>query len=127
MLSVGAPWGGWLWQPPPPLVPPFPQHDSPTTPLGHLRPVASLVYRLTVQTHSHARQRRTAHLSTSCACSLEKALRRFRKATNMCGHLRILRNRKTFESSHDKMIRKTKEQSMRLARARRSARARNNF
>ena len=41
----------------------------------------------------------------------------------MCGHLRILRNRKTFESAHDKKIRKTKEQSMRLARARRSARA----
>merc|ERR1719230_517765 len=41
---------------------------------------------------------------------LEKALRRFRKASNMCGHLRILKNRKT------------KEASMRLARARRSAR-----
>jgi len=55
---------------------------------------------------------------------IEKALRRFRKASNACGHLRILRNRKTFESAHDKKIRKTKESSMRLARARRSARSR---
>ena len=55
---------------------------------------------------------------------IEKALRRFRKATNMSGHLRLLRNRKTFESAHDKKIRKTKESSMRLARARRSARNR---
>jgi len=55
---------------------------------------------------------------------LEKALRRFRKATNMCGHLRLLRNRRQFESSHDKKIRKEKESLMRLARARRSARAR---
>merc|ERR1712050_155249 len=54
---------------------------------------------------------------------LEKALRRFRKASNQVGHLRILRNRKTFESSHDKKIRKTKEASMRLARARRAARS----
>ncbi|KAL3903698.1 MAG: hypothetical protein SGPRY_011572 [Prymnesium sp.] len=53
---------------------------------------------------------------------LEKALRRFRKASNMSGHLRVLRNRKTFESSHDKKIRKNKEAAMRLARARRSAR-----
>jgi len=58
---------------------------------------------------------------------LEKALRRFRKASNVCGHLRILRNRKTFESAHDKKIRKTKEGSMRLARARRSARAKGGF
>lgn len=42
------------------------------------------------------------------------------------GHLRILRNRKTFESAHDKQIRKTKESAMRKARERRSARARNN-
>uniref|UniRef100_A0A7S0NUK9 30S ribosomal protein S21 n=1 Tax=Calcidiscus leptoporus TaxID=127549 RepID=A0A7S0NUK9_9EUKA len=55
---------------------------------------------------------------------LEKALRRFRKATNMSGHLRLLRNRKTFESTHDKKIRKEKESLQRLARARRSARAR---
>ena len=55
---------------------------------------------------------------------LEKALRRFRKATNMCGHLRILRNRRQFESTHDKQIRKEKESLMRLARARRSMRAR---
>ena len=55
---------------------------------------------------------------------IEKALRRFRKASNACGHLRILRNRKTFENAHDKKIRKTKESSMRLARARRSARSR---
>mmetsp|Transcript_21239 Transcript_21239/g.42982 ORF Transcript_21239/g.42982 Transcript_21239/m.42982 type:complete len:119 (-) Transcript_21239:490-846(-) len=54
---------------------------------------------------------------------IEKALRRFRKASNACGHLRILRNRKTFESSHDKKIRKNKEAMMRLARARRSARS----
>ncbi|KAL1524890.1 hypothetical protein AB1Y20_019769 [Prymnesium parvum] len=53
---------------------------------------------------------------------LEKALRRFRKASNISGHLRLLRNRKTFESAHDKKIRKTKEGAMRLARARRSAR-----
>jgi len=55
---------------------------------------------------------------------IEKALRRFRKASNTCGHLRILRNRKTFESAHDKKIRKAKESAMRLARARRSARSR---
>ena len=54
----------------------------------------------------------------------EKALRRFRKSTNMVGHLRILRNRKQFESNHDKKIRKTKESAMRQARARRSARNR---
>ena len=58
---------------------------------------------------------------------IEKALRRFRKGANMCGHLRILRNRRTFENSHDKKIRKTKEAAMRAARARRSARARNSF
>ena len=56
--------------------------------------------------------------------SVEKALRRFRKATNALGHLRILRNRKTFENAHDKKIRKNKEAMMRAARARRSARAR---
>ena len=55
---------------------------------------------------------------------IEKALRRFRKQTNMVGHLRIIRNRKTFESAHDKKIRKAKESAMRQARARRSARAR---
>ncbi len=55
---------------------------------------------------------------------IEKALRRFRKASNNVGHLRILRNRKTFENSHDKKIRKAKESAMRLARARRSARSR---
>merc|ERR1719484_338545 len=55
---------------------------------------------------------------------IEKALRRFRKASNACGHLRILRNRKTFECAHDKKIRKNKESAMRLARARRSARSR---
>merc|ERR1719273_2021219 len=53
---------------------------------------------------------------------LEKALRRFRKATNMCGHLRILRNRRMFESTHDKKIRKNKESLMRRARARRAMR-----
>ena len=57
-------------------------------------------------------------------CRIEKALRRFRKATNNVGHLRLLRNRKTFESAHDKKIRKTKESAMRQARARRSARSR---
>ncbi len=56
---------------------------------------------------------------------IEKALRRFRKASNMSGHLRLLRNRKTFESAHDKAIRKKKEAMMRRARARRSSRARN--
>ena len=55
---------------------------------------------------------------------IEKALRRFRKASNMCGHLRLLRNRKTFENNHDKAIRKKKESAMRQARARRSARSR---
>jgi len=57
---------------------------------------------------------------------IEKALRRFRKQTNQVGHLRILRNRKTFESAHDKQIRKAKESAMRKARERRSMRARNN-
>jgi hypothetical protein len=42
----------------------------------------------------------------------------------MVGHLRIIRNRKQFESNHDKAIRKRKESSMRQARARRSARNR---
>ena len=42
----------------------------------------------------------------------------------MSGHLRILRNRKTFESAHDKKIRKTKESAMRLARSSRAARRR---
>merc|ERR1719331_2480126 len=55
---------------------------------------------------------------------IEKALRRFRKASNNSGHLRLLRNRKTFENAHDKKIRKAKESAMRLARARRSARSR---
>merc|ERR1719159_693275 len=55
---------------------------------------------------------------------LEKALRRFRKITNVSGHLRLLRNRRTFESSHDRKIRKQKESLMRQARARRSARSR---
>ena len=63
--------------------------------------------------------------STLCAARrIEKALRRFRKSTNMVGHLRILRNRKQFESNHDKAIRKNKESAMRQARARRSARNR---
>ena len=65
--------------------------------------------------------------STRRCCAarrIEKALRRFRKSTNMVGHLRILRNRKQFESNHDKKIRKTKESAMRQARARRSARNR---
>ena len=39
---------------------------------------------------------------------IEKALRRFRKASNAVGHLRILRNKKTFESSHEKQKRKDK-------------------
>jgi len=55
---------------------------------------------------------------------LEKALRRFRKITNVSGHLRLLRNRRTFESAHDRKIRKQKESLMRQARARRSARSR---
>jgi len=68
-------------------------------------------------------------LSRACrrhpaARRIEKALRRFRKQTNACGHLRILRNRKTFENAHDKKIRKNKEAMMRSARARRSARSR---
>ena len=42
----------------------------------------------------------------------------------MVGHLRIIRNRKQFESMHDKKIRKAKESAMRQARARRSARNR---
>uniref|UniRef100_A0A7S0HF89 30S ribosomal protein S21 n=1 Tax=Phaeocystis antarctica TaxID=33657 RepID=A0A7S0HF89_9EUKA len=55
---------------------------------------------------------------------IEKALRRFRKSTNMVGHLRIIRNRKQFESNHDKKIRKAKESAMRGARERRNARKR---
>ena len=54
---------------------------------------------------------------------IEKALRRFRKASNAVGHLRILRNKKTFESSHEKQKRKDKEAVMRMARARRAARS----
>ena len=54
---------------------------------------------------------------------LEKAIVRFKRATNQVGHLRILRNRKTFENNHDKKIRKKKEALMRAARARRSRRA----
>ena len=38
------------------------------------------------------------------------------------GHLRVLRNRKQFESNHDKQIRKDKESAMRRARARRGQR-----
>lgn len=53
---------------------------------------------------------------------MEKALRRFRKGVNMSGHLRVLRNRKQFESNHDKQIRKDKESAMRRARARRGQR-----
>ena len=56
--------------------------------------------------------------------SIEKALRRFRKQSNAVGHLRQLRNRRTFENAHDKKIRKNKESMMRQARARRSARSR---
>jgi len=57
-------------------------------------------------------------------CRLEKALRRFRKATNVSGHIRLLRNKRTFESAHDMKIRKSKESLQRLARARRAQRAR---
>ena len=64
-----------------------------------------------------------SHTCRATAHRIEKALRRFRKQTNAVGHLRILRNRKTFENSHDKKIRKNKEAAMRMARARRSARA----
>ena len=64
------------------------------------------------------------HAALCAARRIEKALRRFRKSTNMVGHLRILRNRKQFESNHDKAIRKNKESAMRQARARRSARNR---
>ena len=53
---------------------------------------------------------------------MEKALRQFRKGVNMSGHLRVLRNRKQFESNHDKQIRKDKESAMRRARARRGQR-----
>ena len=60
----------------------------------------------------------------SAARRIEKALRRFRKSTNMVGHLRIIRNRKQFESNHDKKIRKAKESAMRGARERRNARKR---
>ena len=42
----------------------------------------------------------------------------------MVGHLRIIRNRKQFESNHDKKIRKAKESAMRGARERRNARKR---
>ena len=59
---------------------------------------------------------------TPAARRLEKALRRFRKGVNMSGHLRVLRNRKQFESNHDKQIRKDKESAMRRARARRGQR-----
>ncbi|EOD10270.1 hypothetical protein EMIHUDRAFT_465288 [Emiliania huxleyi CCMP1516] len=52
-----------------------------------------------------------------------EAIVRFKRATNQVGHLRILRNRKTFENNHDKKIRKKKEALMRAARARRSRRA----
>ena len=53
---------------------------------------------------------------------MEKALRRFRKGVHMSGHRRVLRNRKQFESNHDKQIRKDKESAMRRARARRGQR-----
>ena len=59
---------------------------------------------------------------TPAARRMEKALRRFRKGVNMSGHLRVLRNRKQFESNHDKQIRKDKESAMRRARARRGQR-----
>ena len=59
---------------------------------------------------------------TPTARRMEKALRRFRKGVNMSGHLRVLRNRKQFESNHDKQIRKDKESAMRRARARRGQR-----
>jgi len=52
-----------------------------------------------------------------------QALQRLKRATNQVGHLRILRNRKTFENNHDKKIRKQKESLQRQARARRSRRA----
>jgi len=55
---------------------------------------------------------------------IEKALRRFKKATNIAGHLKILRNRKQFETNAEKKIRKRKESLQRQARDRRSARSR---
>lgn len=73
--------------------------------------------------HAALASLKAASLSPTC-CRIEKALRRFRKASNNSGHLRLLRNRKTFENAHDKKIRKAKESAMRLARARRSARSR---
>ena len=73
-------------------------------------------------TISAARSARLTRRPLPPFARLEKALRRFRKASNISGHLRILRNRKTFESAHDKAIRKNKEGAMRRARARRSAR-----
>lgn len=54
---------------------------------------------------------------------VRQALQRLKRATNQVGHLRILRNRKTFENNHDKSIRKMKESLQRQARARRSRRA----
>eukprot|EP00962_Isochrysis_galbana_P037421 scaffold13078_cov118-Isochrysis_galbana.AAC.3 len=54
---------------------------------------------------------------------VHQALQRLKRATNHLGHLRILRNRKTFENNHDKAIRKRKESLQRQARARRSRRA----
>ena len=90
-------------------------------PPGVALPFAPLAAPCTTKTP--ARQRRLT-LGLACLRRLEKALRRFRKATNNLGHLRILRNRKTFESAHDKKIRKAKESAMRMARARRSARSR---
>ena len=65
---------------------------------------------------------RTSPTPTPAARRMEKALRRFRKGVNMSGHLRVLRNRKQFESNHDKQIRKDKESAMRRARARRGQR-----
>ena len=86
--------------------------------LGCLSPCSGTIDRLFLT--------RPAPLLCSCCLRIEKALRRFRKQTNQVGHLRILRNRKTFESAHDKQIRKAKESAMRKARQRRAERARNN-
>jgi ribosomal protein S21 len=58
-----------------------------------------------------------------CLSCVHQALQRLKRATNQLGHLRLLRNRKTFENNHDKQIRKKKESLQRQARARRTKRA----
>ena len=108
-LWVAQPRALWRWPPP------LPAHPS----------SASSARRMSDVPPEHARPTlltRRVVLPRSLLRRLEKALRRFRKASNISGHLRILRNRKTFESAHDKAIRKNKEGAMRRARARRSAR-----